>query len=49
MLFNFAYEYAIRKVHENRERFVLNETHQLLFYSDDFNILDVNWIPQRRT
>jgi len=39
MLFNFAVQYAIRRVHVNRDGLKLNGTHQLLAYADDVNIL----------
>jgi hypothetical protein len=39
LLFNFAIEYAIRKVQENQVRLKLNGTHQLQAHSDVMNLL----------
>jgi len=41
-LFNFALEYAIRRVHVNKVGLKLNGTHRFLVYADDDNKLGGN-------
>jgi hypothetical protein len=42
LLFNFTVEYATSKVQENQVGLKLSETHQLLAYADDVNLLGDN-------
>ena len=48
LFFNFAPEYAIRRVQVNQDGLKLNGTHQLLVYTDGVNILvEANYCTEK--
>ena len=47
-LFNFAVEYAIRRVQVNQDGLKLNGTHHLSVYVDDVNILGGSLVQYKR-
>ena len=49
MFFNFAIEYAIKKVQANQQGLKLNGTPGLLVYADDVNIFDRNIQSMRKS
>jgi hypothetical protein len=49
LLFNFALEYAIRKIKENQVGLKLNGTHQLLGCADNGNLLRDNIDALKKT
>jgi hypothetical protein len=50
LFFNFALDYAIKRVHVSQDGFKLHGSHQLLVYADDVNICweEAN-TPRRKT
>ena len=48
LLFNFALEYAIRRVQVNQDGLKLNGAYQLLAYADDINIVGGSVDPIRK-
>jgi hypothetical protein len=42
LLFNFASEYTMKRVQGNQKGLTMNETHQLLVYAEDINIVSEN-------
>jgi hypothetical protein len=49
LLFSFSLEYEIRKIQENQVELKLNESHHLLAYADNVNLLGDNVDTIRKT
>jgi len=48
LLFNFAWQFAIRRVQVNQDGLKLNGTNQLLVYADDVNLLGRSIMLERK-
>ena len=48
MFFNFALDYAIRRIQVNQDGFKLNGTYQILFYANDVNNTDGSVLSMKR-
>jgi hypothetical protein len=48
LFFNFALDYAIRRIQVNQDGFKLNGTYQILFYANDVNNTDGSVLSMKR-